>query len=59
MLVSQAVLARRAVKHFDPNHHVPDDVVKDILRKAMLSPTAFNIQHWRFVWVHCCPAKGL
>ncbi|HOW66910.1 MAG TPA: nitroreductase family protein [Candidatus Paceibacterota bacterium] len=45
----QAIEARRAVKHYDPNHRMPEGEIRRLLSLAMLSPTAFNIQHWRFV----------
>jgi nitroreductase len=45
----QALRARRAIKHFDPEHRMTDEEVERLLEAAMLSPTSFNIQHWRFV----------
>lgn len=45
----QAIESRRAVKHYDPTHRMPEDEIRKLLSLAMLSPTAFNIQHWRFV----------
>lgn len=51
MKVSDALTSRRAVKGFDPGYPIPDQTLKDLLSQAMRSPTAFNIQHWRFVWV--------
>lgn len=44
-----AIRARRAVKHFDANHTMSDDEQRTLLELAMQSPTAFNLQHWRFV----------
>lgn len=49
--VSEAVEQRRAVKHFDPEHRMSEEAVRTLLGKALLSPTAFNIQHWRIVRV--------
>lgn len=46
-----AIESRRAVKHFDPNHQMPADIEQKILALSMQSPTAFNIQNWRFVVV--------
>ena len=40
---------RRAIKHFDPEHKLTDEETNKLFQLAMLSPTAFNIQHWRFV----------
>ena len=47
----EAIKARRAVKHYDPNHKMSADEERQLLELAMLSPTAFNIQNWRFVVV--------
>ncbi|MCX8065906.1 MAG: nitroreductase family protein [Candidatus Hydrogenedentes bacterium] len=51
MDVFSAVEARRAVKHFDPEFKIDEDEIKRLLSYAMLSPTSFNIQHWRFVLI--------
>ncbi len=51
MEVIKAIETRRAVKHFDPGHRMSQDEEDMILRLAMLAPTAFNIQNWRFVVV--------
>ena len=48
----EAIAARRAVKHYDSEHRIAEDEVRTLLSAAMLAPTAFNIQHWRFVLVH-------
>ena len=47
----EAVTSRRAVKHYDPEFEMSEKEIEQILRLAMLSPTAFNIQNWRFVVV--------
>ena len=44
-----AIEQRRAIKHFDPEHKLSDEETNKLFQLAMLSPTAFNIQHWRFV----------
>ncbi|MGI9243202.1 MAG: nitroreductase family protein [Verrucomicrobiales bacterium] len=46
-----AIQTRRSVKHYDPDHQMSEEEVKQLLGLAMLSPTAFNIQNWRFVVV--------
>lgn len=51
MDVLQAVEQRRSVKQFDPTHVMTEADVERLLSLALLSPTAFNIQHWRFVRV--------
>ncbi len=47
----QTIQKRRSVKHFDPAHQMDEQEIKQLISLAMLSPTAFNIQHWRFVVV--------
>jgi nitroreductase len=51
MNVSQAIQERRSVKAYDPQHQMTEAEIKQLLSLAMLSPTAFNIQNWRFVVV--------
>lgn len=51
MNVSQAITERRSVKVYDPHHQMTQAEIDQLLSLAMLSPTAFNIQHWRFVVV--------
>lgn len=51
MNVFDAIETRRAAKAFDPAHKMTPDEISRLLSAAMLSPTAFNIQHWRFVVV--------
>ena len=51
MQVKEAVQQRRSVKHFDPNHVITEKEINELLSHAVLSPTAFNIQNWRFVVV--------
>jgi nitroreductase len=46
-----AIYARRAVKHFDPNHEITQAQIDKLLDAAIQAPTSFNIQHWRFVVV--------
>ena len=49
MNVLTAVEQRRAVKHFDPDHSLSTEEIDTLLNAALLSPTAFNIQNWRFL----------
>ncbi len=51
MNTKQAIESRRAVKHYDANHSMTTEEVNELLSLAILSPTAFNIQNWRFVVV--------
>lgn len=47
----KAIKSRRAIKHYDPQHKLSAEEERQLLELAMLSPTAFNIQNWRFVIV--------
>lgn len=47
----EAIESRRAIKHYDPIHQFTPEEEKQLLEAALLSPTAFNIQQWRFVVV--------
>jgi nitroreductase len=51
MHTEEAIKTRRAVKHYDANHQMADEEVTELLSLAVLSPTAFNIQNWRYVVV--------
>ena len=51
MNVTQAINERRSVKAYNPQHKMSDAEITNLLSLAMLSPTAFNIQNWRFVLV--------
>lgn len=51
MNIFQAIESRRSVKSFDPTHTMSREETDRLLSAAMLSPTAFNIQHWRFLVV--------
>ena len=51
MNVSEAVQKRRSVKWYDPGHRLPEADFQMLMEHAILSPTAFNIQNWRFVRV--------
>lgn len=47
--VSQAIENRRSIKAFDPTHRLTAEEETRLFGLAMRSPTAFNIQNWRFV----------
>ena len=46
-----AIRERRSVKHYDSNHKLSDEEIEQLMSLAVLSPTSFNIQNWRFVLV--------
>ena len=51
MSVTEAIVKRRSIKHYDAAHKLTEQEIAKLMSLAMLSPTAFNVQHWRFVLV--------
>lgn len=51
MNTKEAIVNRRSVKHYDPEHQMTDAEINELMEHVILSPTAFNLQHWRFVHV--------
>jgi nitroreductase len=49
--VISAIEARRSVRAFDPEHRLSDAEIERLLTVASRAPSAFNLQHWRFVVV--------
>jgi nitroreductase len=47
--VLTAIAERRSIKHYDPGHVMSEEEIDRLLSLARLSPSAFNLQHWRFV----------
>ncbi|CAA6692670.1 MULTISPECIES: nitroreductase family protein [unclassified Lentimonas] len=51
MDTTTAIHQRRSVKHYDPDHKMTESEIQALLELALLSPTSFNMQNWRFVVV--------
>lgn len=47
----EAIKTRRSTKSFDKNHKMTKGEITQLLELAILSPTSYNIQNWRFVIV--------
>ena len=58
MNVATAIETRRAVKAYDPNHRMSETEIERLLSLAILAPSAFNIQNWRFVLVRDAMLRG-
>lgn len=43
------VRERQAVKHFDPQHNLSHDEIKEMLEIASTAPSAWNLQHWTYL----------
>lgn len=53
----EAIRTRRSVKHYDPNHRMSEAEIEQLMQLALLSPTSFNMQNWRFVVVSDAEVK--
>jgi len=51
METTEAIILRRAVKHYDPEHEMTQKEIDQLMSLAKLSPTAYNQQNYRFVLV--------
>ena len=45
----EAIRTRRATKKFDKSYKMTPEQVKSIMEHAVLSPTSYNQQNWRFI----------
>ena len=57
MLVSQALERRRAIRDYDPNYIIPDEVFRQVISLVKLTPSAMNLQPWEFILVKSPAAK--
>ena len=51
MDLAQAILSRRSIRDFDPDHEIDDATLREIFELVTHTPSSFNLQHWRFVVV--------
>lgn len=51
MHIDEAIQSRRAVKAYDSSFKLSQEEKNDLLRTALLAPSAFNLQHVRMVEV--------
>ncbi|MGY1488247.1 nitroreductase family protein [Methylobacillus pratensis] len=51
MNVIEAIESRRSVKAYNASHTMSEAEIEKLMSLAVLAPTAFNIQNWRFVLV--------
>lgn len=49
MELFSAIEQRRAIKHYDNTAEINEADFQQIMSSVLLSPTSYNIQHWRFV----------
>ena len=46
-----AIKERRSIKHYDSQHQMTEAEINTLMEHALLSPTSFNMQNWRFLVV--------
>ncbi|MEO0414477.1 MAG: nitroreductase family protein [Verrucomicrobiota bacterium] len=51
MTTSENIEARRSVKHYDPEHVMPEADLEQLIRLTKLAPSSFNMQNYRLVAV--------
>lgn len=51
MNIKQAIVNRRSIKHFDSTHEMTESEINELMEHAILSPTSYNVQHWRFIQI--------
>ena len=47
----EAITKRRSIRHFQKDFKIPNKDIERLIKLAMLSPTSYNIQHWKFLVV--------
>jgi len=52
MKTIEAIQKRRSIRHYDPTFKISDKEIKELIELAMLSPSSYNIQHWKFVVIN-------
>ena len=58
MEFQQILNERRSVKGYDPTHEITDATLIELFNRVSLSPSSFNLQHWRFVVIRDATAKA-
>jgi nitroreductase len=51
MNVTEAIETRRSVKHYDPDHVMPETDLAELIRLTKLAPSSFNMQNYRILVV--------
>lgn len=51
MDVLEAIRTRRSIKQYDSDYVMEEQDFQRLMEHVILSPTSYNIQHWRFVRV--------
>ena len=51
MKTIEAIETRRAIKHYDAGHIMPEDDLNELIRLTKLAPSSFNMQNYRLLVV--------
>ena len=51
MTTIETIESRRSIKHFDPEHSMPEADLAELIRLTKLTPSSFNMQNYRLVVV--------
>ncbi|WP_046247192.1 nitroreductase family protein [Hymenobacter terrenus] len=49
--LTELLQRRLSTVHYNPDGHVPDSLVRELVEYATLAPSSLNLQHWRFIAV--------
>lgn len=55
--IDTAIYERTSANNYDPTRQLSDDEITELVKLATLSPSAFNLQNWRFVAIRTAEAK--
>src|SRR5258707_2560629 len=56
--VIEAIERQKTTNLYDASKSIPDDEIRELVRLATFSPTAFHPQNWRFIAVRSPEAKA-
>src|SRR6476661_5070838 len=56
--VIEAIERQKTTNLYDASKSIPDDEIRELVRLATFSPTAFHLQNWRFIAVRSPDAKA-
>lgn len=52
------LLQRKSIKRYDNQHRLTTEELKQLLTYSAAAPSAWNLQHWKFVVIHSDDAKN-
>jgi nitroreductase len=58
MPIGQAIASRISADRFEPGCALADETLAALVAQASLSPSAYNLQNWRFIAVRTPEAKA-